>query len=87
MDEDLLKRQAVQFFKSLFGSKENVSDDATTSLPSIFSKEGRTALTKPVTKEEVHQALMSMKSYKAPGPDGFQPIFFKHFWDEVGDEV
>lgn len=86
-DEDLLKRQAVHFFRSLFGSKENVSDDATTSLPSIFSKKGRTALTKPVTKEEVHQALMSMMSYKAPGPDGFQPIFFKLFWDEVGDEV
>jgi len=28
-----------------------------------------------------------MKSYKAPGPDGFQPIFFKMFWKDVGDDV
>jgi len=28
-----------------------------------------------------------MKSYKAPGPDGFQPIFFKHFWERIGDDI
>jgi hypothetical protein len=28
-----------------------------------------------------------MKSYKAPGPDGFQPIFFKLFWEDVGDDL
>ena len=30
---------------------------------------------------------MGMKSFKAPGPDGFQPFFFKHFWPLVGDDV
>lgn len=30
---------------------------------------------------------MSMKSYKSPGPDGFQPIFFKMYWEHVGDDV
>ncbi|CAJ2638969.1 unnamed protein product [Trifolium pratense] len=44
-------------------------------------------LVKPVSKKEVYDALMSMKSYKAPGPDGFQPIFFKLFWDVVGDDL
>nr|KYP40885.1 Retrovirus-related Pol polyprotein LINE-1 [Cajanus cajan] len=41
----------------------------------------------PITKEEVYQALLSMKSYKAPGPNGFQPIFFKMYWEDVGDMV
>lgn len=45
------------------------------------------SLLKTVSKQEVHKALMSMKSYKAPGPDEFQPIFYKMFWNEVGDEV
>jgi hypothetical protein len=31
--------------------------------------------------------VFSMKSYKAPGPDGFQPIFFKHFWERIGDDI
>ena len=44
-------------------------------------------LTAPVTKEEVRAGVMAMKSFKAPGPDGFQPLFFKHYWFMVGDEV
>lgn len=28
-----------------------------------------------------------MKSFKAPGPDGFQPIFVKHFWDLVNEDI
>jgi hypothetical protein len=28
-----------------------------------------------------------MKSYKAPGPDDFQPIFFKLFWDDIGNDI
>lgn len=47
----------------------------------------RNDLIKAVTKEEVFRVLMSMKSNKAPGPVGFQPIFFKMFWNEVGDDV
>nr|KYP41643.1 hypothetical protein KK1_036966 [Cajanus cajan] len=30
---------------------------------------------------------MSMKSFKAPGPYGFQPFFFKQYWPIVGDEL
>ena len=25
--------------------------------------------------------------FKALGPDGFQPIFYKMYWEEVGDDV
>lgn len=28
-----------------------------------------------------------MSPLKAPGPDGFQPIFFQHFWNIVGANV
>lgn len=28
-----------------------------------------------------------MKSFKAPGSDGFQPFFFKHYWNIVRDKV
>lgn len=50
-------------------------------------KEDIEALLKPVTKEELFQALRSMNSFKSPGPDGFQPLFFKHYWHVVGDSV
>ncbi|MCH84332.1 RNA-directed DNA polymerase (Reverse transcriptase), partial [Trifolium medium] len=53
----------------------------------ILSDDAVLELAKPVTKKEVFDALMNMKSYKAPGPDGFQPIFFKLFWQDVGDDM
>ena len=28
-----------------------------------------------------------MKSLKAPDPDGFPALFYKHYWDIVGDPV
>lgn len=33
-----------------------------------------------VTMRDIRGALFSMDAYKAPGPDGFQPIFFKSYW-------
>lgn len=32
-------------------------------------------------------AMFSMGSYKAPGPDGFQPVFFKSFWPPVAENI
>lgn len=31
--------------------------------------------------------MFSIQSFKAPGPDGFQPLLYKHFWGVVGEEV
>lgn len=52
-----------------------------------LSVSGKDALLAPVTKEEVRLAVFSMKSYKSPGPDGFQPVFFKHLWAMIGDDL
>jgi len=51
------------------------------------SEQCRDSLSTPVLKEEVRRVVFSMKSYKASGPDGFQPIFFKHFWERIGDDI
>lgn len=86
-DQEILRNEAVKYFKGLLGVRENVIDDNEGIPNCILSAEDRLELTKSVSKEEVYRALMSMNSYKAPGPDGFQPIFFKMFWHEVGDDV
>jgi len=52
-----------------------------------LSEQRRDSLTTPVLKERVKRAVFSMKSYKTSGPDGFQPIFFKHFWERIGDDI
>jgi len=46
-----------------------------------------TKICKSFTAEEVYTALHSMDPYKAPGPDGYQALFFQKNRDLVGDKV
>jgi hypothetical protein len=44
-------------------------------------------LVKEFTREEVRVALDSIGDLKAPGPDGMPSVFYKNFWETVGDRV
>ncbi|KAG7540165.1 Ribonuclease H domain [Arabidopsis thaliana x Arabidopsis arenosa] len=44
-------------------------------------------LGKPFTSLEVDVSIKGMGKYKAPGPDGFQPVFYQECWDVVGNSV
>ncbi|CAN6563499.1 unnamed protein product [Malus baccata var. baccata] len=41
----------------------------------------------PVTEDEIKSAIFKMGGLKAPGPDGFQGIFYQSFWEHVYAEV
>ena len=38
-------------------------------------------------KEEVELVLSQMAPLKAPRPNGLPPIFFQHYWGEIGGDV
>lgn len=40
-----------------------------------------------VTMEEIHNTVKSIGPFKAPGPDGFQAIFFHSQWSTVGPSM
>jgi hypothetical protein len=82
-----MKTEDLRFFKDLFCTTQQVRTSSNEDVVLILDDFAISELAKPVSKKEVYDALMSMKSYKAPGPDGFQPIFFKLFWDVVGDDM
>ncbi|KAK9133137.1 hypothetical protein Scep_012665 [Stephania cephalantha] len=49
--------------------------------------EERTRLSKDVLPSKVHDVVFKMGAFKAPGPDGWSPLFFQNQWNVVGDLV
>jgi hypothetical protein len=88
-DPDIMRTEALNFFKELFCTRQVVASSNNNTGDGVPTLEADAVaeLSAPVVKKEVYEALMTMKSYKAPGPDGFQPIFFKLFWEYVGDDL
>ena len=44
-------------------------------------------LLKEFTVDEVRRALYNIGDLKASGPDGMPAIFYKNFWDIIGDQI
>lgn len=47
-------------------------------LPELNDRQ-KTELNKPITLEEITEAVRTMQSGKPPGPDGFSSEFYKQF--------
>lgn len=47
----------------------------------------KNTLLKEFTREKVVAALKSIGNLKAPGPDGLPSLFYKEYWEVVGEEV
>lgn len=76
VDTASLKDMAVNFYAQLFQSDTNVSVEFTQGhfpRPSVATLH---LLEAGYLREETRKALMSMGPLKAPGPDGFQRVFF-----------
>lgn len=52
-----------------------------------MTDEMRSLLEAEFTAEETRKALKEMGSLKAPGLDGFQPIFYKRTWGITGPTI
>lgn len=87
-DEDVLKGARAAFFKNLFQTSDTCVPDSLhlNSVPHIDS-DLYALLVQPVSRREVRDALFSMAPYKTPGPDGFQPVFFRTYWNIVAQDV
>jgi len=85
--------QAVLFFQNLLSDQGSnagngrVMDQFIDKIPCLITKEDNSKMLKPISEEEVHVVLFSMGPFKAPGPDGFPPIFFQEYSDIVGADL
>ena len=55
-------------------------------IPRIL-KEDRDNLEKPITQEEMLQALKGMQNDKSSGLDGFPAEFYKFFWQDIKNNL
>jgi hypothetical protein len=76
------------FYKILFMSSAGPVDNKLLEhIPQTVTPEMNEKLTRPFTGQEVKEALDSIGDLKAPGPDGMPAVFYKRFWDIIGDRV
>lgn len=79
---------ALSFYRQLYSDEGGASF-----LPSMLnlftplSEEEFRFLDTPFSMDKVRKALFLMAPFKAPGPDGFQAIFYQRAWDIVGPQV
>lgn len=81
-DEKAIRGALVQYFETLFTSLGPLMEDlnSISSYPAICD-EDRQLMGEPVSMDEFKRVLFSIGNYKAHGPDGNHPLFFKAKWD------
>jgi hypothetical protein len=87
-EEEAMKEVATNYFTKLFTSSTGTRmEELLDRIDSRVTPEMNTMLCKEYTSEEVVDALNSIGDMKAPGPDGMHALFYKKFWDIVGEKV
>ena len=76
------------FFQELFHSDGvREMDVALNFVDRKIDDQMNSQLERPITKEEIREAVFSLGSTKAPGPDGFSGKFYQSAWPEISESV
>ncbi|PNX80358.1 ribonuclease H, partial [Trifolium pratense] len=78
---------AKNYFDHLFRANATVQDPILSLVSPKITLEDNERLVAPITKDELKEALFQMHPDKSPGPDGFNPAFYQHFWDLCSNDI
>lgn len=88
VEEEEKRRLITNYFSELFRSSGNC--DTRRLLDCVETKvtsDMNTQLLAEFTRDEVQVALKSIGNLKAPGPDGLLALFYKEYWEIMGEKV
>lgn len=89
-DDKEIAEECIDFFSKLYDEEgRKVTDGSgieSLKFDKIVDEASCVELTRPVSRDEIIEALSSIGSGKAPGPDGFTSLFFKVCWVVIGDD-
>ncbi|KAK2419793.1 hypothetical protein QL285_030613 [Trifolium repens] len=87
-EEENIENILINHFRELFTSQETQNVNITVEVvKNRLNDAMKDYLNTSYTAEEVHQAILSMKSLAAPGPDGLPALFYHNYWDLIGNDV
>ncbi|KAK6122599.1 hypothetical protein DH2020_043656 [Rehmannia glutinosa] len=89
-DDSSISKEIEAYFQNIFSSSKPSNHDMEVIVGAIKSRLSLDILDdldSPFSEDEVKNALFSMGPNKAPGLDGFHPIFFQKNWDIVGKDL
>ena len=86
-----VREELTNHFKEImtedYGNREHDISRITALIPRSVSREDNENLSKPITMQEVEEAMSQMAQGKALSTDGFTTNFFHFFWDMIKEEV
>ncbi|XP_058742694.1 uncharacterized protein LOC131615239 [Vicia villosa] len=88
-DHNIIENHLVNHFSNLFNQNAQLQDNGLIHrvIPSLVNENTNTLLTITPSADEIYNAVKSLKTDSAPGPDGFGAFFFQHFWHIVKNDV
>jgi hypothetical protein len=88
VEEGAIKNLISNFYKSLFtATAGSRMEDLMMQIPPKVSEEMNNSLLRPFTAEEVKGGLDAIGDLKAPGVDGMTSLFYKKYWETVGEDI
>jgi hypothetical protein len=76
-----MKVIVCNYFVDLFQKTNGGREEVINVVPRSITGEDNELLTCPFHIEEFKKAVFSMQADKSPGPDGYNPGFYQHFWE------
>ena len=75
------------FYKLFETSGEREWENFLDEIPRLVTEEMNAELRKEITEDEIIEDVLQLGSYKAPGLDGFNDIFYQRFWNVIKEDV
>ncbi|KAL0313709.1 UNVERIFIED_CONTAM: hypothetical protein Scaly_2907800, partial [Sesamum calycinum] len=89
-DKHAITEEFVSYFQTLLGGCSTRIIDLSflrTELKHTLTLEEASFLIRPVTREEIKEAIFDIDEESAPGPDGYTSAFFRTAWPVVGQAI